>query len=65
MVYKDVLYLMMGVIKHGLIGESRDYFIRHSIHFLLQNVGLQHLKGTPKSIVLIYKNQATFYRQLL
>lgn len=36
----------MDVIKHGLIGESRGYFIRHSVPFLLQSVGLQHLKGT-------------------
>lgn len=46
------------------IGESRDDILRHSICFLLQSVGLQHLKGT-QIIVLIYKNQTTFYRQLL
>lgn len=51
---------MMDVIKHGLIGESRDYFIRHSVPFLLQSVGLQHLKGTQIYCFNIQKSDYFF-----
>jgi len=31
---------MIVVVKHGLIGESMLYFIKHNIPFLLESGGL-------------------------